>query len=465
MLGHEPNLPQVPIDPAEDLALLPYSSGTTGLPKGVMLTHRNLIANALQLATGPIDWREGEIAAAIPPMFHAYGICLYFGALMRFGSTVVSMARFDFEQFLQIVERYRATFTPLVPPVALALAHSPLVDKYDLSSLRVLASGAAPLAETVALAAQQRLGVTIQEGYGMTELSGATHVQAVDDPKTSVGRALPGVEWKVVDPSTGVALRAGERGEIWIRGPNVMKGYFGRAEESAATIDPEGWLRTGDLGYADGAGRCCIVDRLKELIKFKGYQVAPVELEALLLSHPQVADACVIPQPDAEVGEVPKAFVVGKGTVSADALMQFVASNVAPHKRIRAVEFIDALPRSPAGKLLRRVLVERERVRARHGAGAPVNRLSFVRGQPRTDRLRNAKGDKDMVKTSKAGGLLPHAGKSAASGNAAARGRSADAVARHSRRHHAKQLRVHPRDAAASFEGDKWVSLGMVTVR
>jgi acyl-CoA synthetase (AMP-forming)/AMP-acid ligase II len=172
------------------------------------------------------------------------------------------------------------------------------------------------------------------------------------------------VEWKVVDSATGETLPAHQRGEILIRGPNVMRGYLNRPEETRAVLEPDGWLHTGDLGYADANGRCFVVDRLKELIKYKGYPVAPVELEGLLLSHPQVADACVVARADAEAGEVPKAFVVAKGSVSAEALIEFVASNVAPYKRIRAVEFIDALPRSPAGKLLRRVLVERDRAGA-----------------------------------------------------------------------------------------------------
>lgn len=357
-------VPPVPdIDPGTDIALLPYSSGTTGMPKGVRLTHRNLVANALQLSHGCIAWREGDVCAAVPPMFHAYGIALYFGALMLHGATVVSMPRFDLEQYLQIIERYEANFTPLVPPVALALAQHPLVDKYDLSSLHMVANGAAPLAEAIARAVERRLGVTVQEGYGMTELAGATHIQAPDDPKASVGRALPDVEWKVVDPGSGQALGIGQQGEICIRGPNVMQGYLNRPEETAATLDAQGWLHTGDLGYADEAGRCFIVDRLKELIKCKGYQVAPAELEALLLSHPHVVDACVVGQPDPEAGEVPKAYVVCKGGIAAEALMEFVAASVAPYKRLRGVEFTDALPRSPAGKLLRRVLVERERAR------------------------------------------------------------------------------------------------------
>jgi len=363
--AHAPNPPDVGIDPRRDLALLPYSSGTTGLPKGVMLTHRNLVANALQIANGPLAWREGEIAAAVPPMFHAYGVTMYFGALMCYGSTIVSTPRFDFEQFLQGIERYKATFAVIVPPVALALAHHPAVDRYDLKSLRLIASGAAPLAEAVALAVERRLGVPVQQGFGMTELSGATHIQAREDPKASIGRALPGVEWKVVDSATGETLAPQERGEILVRCPSVMRGYLNRPDETRTVLDPDGWLHTGDLGFADAAGCCFIVDRLKELIKYKGYAVAPVELEGLLLTHPQVADACVVAHADAEAGEVPKAFIVAKGSVSADALIDFVANNVAPYKRIRAVEFIDALPRSPAGKLLRRVLVERDRAAAR----------------------------------------------------------------------------------------------------
>lgn len=353
-------LPEVDIDPAVDLAVLPYSSGTTGMPKGVMLTHRALVANATMIVNGPNELLEGEVFACVPPMFHIYGITMYLGAAMRIGGAVVCMPRFDFEDYLRVIERYRASFAVVVPPVALGLAQHPLVDALDLSSLRTVVCSAAPLAPALAKRMSERLGARVIQGYGMTEFAGGTHTQRETDPPESVGIALPNAEWKVVDLDSGTALPPGEQGEVCVKTPSMMAGYLNQPEATAGTIDTDGWLHTGDIGYADEAGRCFLVDRLKELIKFKGYQVAPAELEALLLSHPDVADAGVIPIADDEAGEVPKAFVVKRGEVTAEALLAFVAERVAPFKKIRALEFVDALPKSPAGKLLRRELKARE---------------------------------------------------------------------------------------------------------
>ncbi|MEX2482397.1 MAG: AMP-binding protein [Gammaproteobacteria bacterium] len=351
--------PAVTIDPARDIAVLPYSSGTTGLPKGVMLTHTNLVANICMVVEGPNPIEDGEVFACVPPMFHIYGIVTYLGTAMRRGCTVVCMPRFDFVEYVKAMATYRATFAVVVPPVALGLAQHPIVEQYDLSSLRTVVCSAAPLAPALARTMAERLGVRVLQGYGMTEVAGASHVQREDDPPESVGVALPNVEWKVIDLETWESCAIGAEGEICVRSPSMMMGYLNRPDATAATIDEDGWLHTGDIGYADAAGRCYIVDRLKELIKFKGYQIAPAELEAILLAHHAVADAGVIPMPDAEAGEVPKAFVVKRAEVSADELMAFVASHVAPYKKLRAIEFIDALPKSPAGKLLRRVLRER----------------------------------------------------------------------------------------------------------
>jgi len=246
----------------------------------------------------------------------------------------------------------------------LALAKHPAVDNYDLSSLRVLISGAAPLGEDVARACSERVGCVVKQGYGLTETSPGVMVNP-DDPNKiklgAVGPCLPNTEARVVDVVSGEELGPNEEGEILIRGPQVMKGYLNQPEATAATIDAEGWLRTGDVGYADDDGYFYIVDRVKELIKYKGYSVAPAELEALLLSHPAIADAAVIPSPDAEAGEVPKAFIVRKGEITADEVMSFVAGRVAPQKKIRQVEFVDDIPKSLSGKILRRILIERER--------------------------------------------------------------------------------------------------------
>jgi acyl-CoA synthetase (AMP-forming)/AMP-acid ligase II len=353
------SVPAVSIDPATDIAALPYSSGTTGMPKGVLLTHRSLVANATMILNGPNELAEGEVFACVPPMFHIYGITMYLGAAMQVGGTVVCMPRFDFEDYVKVIERYRATFAVVVPPVAPGLARHPIVDRHDLSSLRTIVSSAAPLAPALAQAMEARIGARVIQGFGMTEIAGASHTQRKGDPPESVGIALPNVEWTVVDVGSGEMVPPGKQGEVWVRAPSLMAGYLNQPGATAATLDAEGWLHTGDIGYADAEGRCFLVDRLKELIKFKGYQVAPAELEALLLTHPNVADVGVVPIPDVEAGEVPKAFVVKTGEVDAATLQEFVAERVAPYKKIRAIEFVESLPKSPAGKLLRRVLKER----------------------------------------------------------------------------------------------------------
>ena len=356
LFSHEGSPPAVTIDAANDIAVLPYSSGTTGMPKGVMLTHRSLVANASMIINGPNDLGEGEVFACVPPMFHIYGITMYLGAAMQLGGTVVCMPRFDFETYITVIAKYRASFAVVVPPVALALAKHPAVDQHDLSCLRTIVCSAAPLAPALARAMEDRLGARVLQGYGMTEIAGGSHTQRENDPPESVGTALPNVEWKVVDIENREMLPPGEHGEICVRAPSLMTGYLNNPEATAETLDAEGWLYTGDIGYADSEGRCFLVDRLKELIKYKGYQVAPAELEALLLSHPNVADAGVIPIADDEAGEVPKAFVVTNGEVEASVLQAFVAERVAPYKKLREIEFVESLPKSPAGKLLRRVL-------------------------------------------------------------------------------------------------------------
>ncbi|NPA06312.1 MAG: 4-coumarate--CoA ligase family protein [Chloroflexi bacterium] len=356
-------LPQVTINPAEDIAVLPYSSGTTGLPKGVMLTHRNLVANIVQAAAieGVTDQ---DVLIGVLPFYHIYGMTVILNYALYRGSTVITMPRFDLETFLKLIETYRITRMHLVPPIILALAKHPLVEKYDLSSVKYIVSGAAPLAPEVAKAAAARLDCVVKQGYGLTESSPVTNLNPDDPAKiklASVGPLVPNTEARVVDVSTGKDVAPGELGEIWIRGPQVMKGYLNKPEATAKTLDAEGWLHTGDVGYVDEDGYFYIVDRIKELIKYKGYQVAPAELEAILLSHPAVADAAVIPSPDPEAGEVPKAFVVKKADVTADELMAYVAERVAPYKKIRRLEFVDQIPKSPSGKILRRVLVEQER--------------------------------------------------------------------------------------------------------
>ena len=355
--------PQVEINPREDLVALPYSSGTTGLPKGVMLTHHNLVSNLCQMDGLDFFHREDTLIAVLP-LFHIYGLMVILNMGMRMGATIVTMPRFDLEQFLQIVEKYQVTLAHLVPPIVLALTKSPEVDNHDLSTLKMIFSGAAPLGEKISRACMERLGVGIRQGYGMTETSPVTHSTMAGEVKVklgSVGPPAPNTECKILHPETGAELGPNEEGEICVRGPQIMKGYLNKPEATAHTIDAENWLHTGDIGYADEDGHFFIVDRVKELIKYKGFQVAPAELEGLLLSHPAIADAAVIPLPDEEAGEVPKAFIVLKGEATAEEIMDFVEEHVAPHKRIREVEFIDKIPRSLSGKILRRVLVQAER--------------------------------------------------------------------------------------------------------
>lgn len=363
--GGADDLPEVEIDPAADLVVLPYSSGTTGVCKGVMLTHRNLVANLAQIRGTEHDWRD-ETLVCVLPLFHIYGMSVIMNHGLRCGSTLVTLPRFDFEQLLLVMQDYRVSLAHLVPPIVLALSKSPLVDAYDLSALRTIFSGAAPLGAEQVRECTGRLGCTVIQGYGMTETSPVTHLTTWEHNRPgSVGVCVPNMECKLVSVETGEEVGVGERGEVCVRGPQVMKGYLGRPEATAQTVDAEGWLHTGDVARADAEGFFYIVDRAKELIKYKAFQVAPAELEALLLTHRSVADAAVIPSPDDEAGEVPKAFVVvkeGHGLTESE-VMGFVAERVAPYKKVRRVEFVPQIPKSPSGKILRRLLVERERAR------------------------------------------------------------------------------------------------------
>ena len=358
--------PPTTIDPRHDLVALPYSSGTTGLPKGVMLTHYNLVANIIQ-TTSALEIGESDSMLGVLPFFHIYGMVVIMNVALHAGATVVTMPRFDLEQCLEILQKYQITFAPLVPPIVLALAKNPIVEKYDLSHIRTVFCGAAPLRENVSLAASARLGCPVIQGYGLTETSPVTHATRRSDPRVkpeSIGPPVPNTEAKVVDVTTGTELDVKQEGDICVRGPQVMKGYLNRPDATSAMIDADGWLHTGDIGYADEDGWFFIVDRLKELIKYKGMQVAPAELEAVLLGHPAVADAAVIPLPDDEAGQVPMAFIVPKGDAVGEHIMAYVAERVAPYKKIRSVEFINQIPKSASGKILRRVLIERVRTRA-----------------------------------------------------------------------------------------------------
>jgi acyl-CoA synthetase (AMP-forming)/AMP-acid ligase II len=357
--------PAVPIDPAEDVVALPYSSGTTGMPKGVMLTHRNLVACLLQF--GPLEGSgERDTTLAALPFFHVYGLVVILSLGLYRGATLVVMPRFEMETALRAIERWRITRLPLVPPLIIRLLRDPAVARHDLSSVRLMVSGAAPLAPELAAELAERFGVLVKQGYGLTELSPASHMHP-EDPALArpgtVGVLHPSTECRLVDPATGRDAPEGGPGELWVRGPQVMKGYLHRPDATAETITPDGWLRTGDIGTIGADGQLSVVDRLKELIKYKGFQVAPAEVEAMLLTHPAVGDAAVIGRPDPEAGEIPVAYVVRRPGAEASPadLIEYGSERLAHFKRVRAVEFVDEIPRSPSGKILRRVLVERER--------------------------------------------------------------------------------------------------------
>ncbi|MFJ2831324.1 4-coumarate--CoA ligase family protein [Streptomyces sp. NPDC087263] len=365
LLESEAPEPQIDIDPVEDVAALPYSSGTTGIPKGVMLTHRSIATNLAQLWQS-VPMGPGDRILAVLPFFHVYGLTALMNAPLKHGATVVVLPRFDLETFLAAIQKHHINALYVAPPIVLALAKHPAVAQYDLSSLKYIISSAAPLDAALAAACSRRLGLPpIGQAYGMTELSpGALVVplDAEDPPPGTVGKLIAGTEMRILsldDPAED--LEVGEAGEIALRGPQVMKGYLGQPDATAAMIDPDGWLRTGDVGYVDADGWLFVIDRVKELIKYKGFQVAPAELEALLLTHPGIADAAVIGVYNEDKNEVPRAYVVRQPSatgLSEGEVMMYVAERVAPYKRVREVTFIEGVPRAASGKILRRQLRE-----------------------------------------------------------------------------------------------------------
>jgi long-chain acyl-CoA synthetase len=358
-----------PVSPApteEDLLSLPYSSGTTGLPKGVMLSHKNVVCNAYQsVATARITSQDRMLVFV--PLYHIYGIMLMGTASMS-GATMVLMERFEPERCLQLIQEERITLLYTVPQVLALLSDWPQLKEYNLATVRYTQCGAAPVPPALAYRFQERTGITVMTSYGLTEASPGTHSNPVYNRQLikveTIGLPIHDTKQRIVDIETGqVELGIAEVGELIVQGPQIMQGYW-KAPDATAEALRDGWLYTGDIGWRDEDGYVTITDRKKEMIKFKGFGVAPAQIEALLLEHPAVADVAVIAKPDEEAGEVPKAYVVlrvGYEQQSADELMVWVNGKLATYKNVHEVEFIDAIPRNPSGKILRRVLKEQER--------------------------------------------------------------------------------------------------------
>jgi long-chain acyl-CoA synthetase len=358
LTGHSAAPPSVEVLP-EQLVVLPYSSGTTGLPKGVMLTHRNLVCNHRQYLMAT-QLTEEDCYIIYMPMSHIYGVTMI-GVAIRSGAKQILLERFDLETVVRLIEQQGVTWLFAVPPVLLALADAPGLQASQFRSVKFVFSAAAPLAPEVARRLESRFGLRVIQGYGLTEASPATHYSPLAPARIKLesgGLLMADTEHRIVDPETGERqLPQGEVGEILIRGPQVMRGYWNAPEETARALR-NGWLHTGDIGWVDEEGYLYIADRKKEMIKYKSFSIAPAELEALLLEHPDVADCGVIGVEDSEAGEVPKAFIVARAgsSINLDGLAQFVAERVAGYKQIRHFELIDCIPKSPTGKILRRLL-------------------------------------------------------------------------------------------------------------
>ncbi len=364
--------PRCPEPEWEDIVTLPYSSGTTGLPKGVMLSHKNLVCNAVQsIATARITFEDRMLVFV--PLYHIYGIMLMGCATMS-GARLVLMERFEASRCLQLTQEQSITLLYSVPQVLAALLAWPQLDEYDLHTVRFTQCGAAPVPPVLAYRFQERTGITVMTSYGLTEAAPGTHSNPVYDRRLikveTIGLPIHDTKQKIVDIETGQReLGVGEEGELIVQGPQVMQGYW-KAPEATAEAVRNGWLHTGDIGWRDEEGYVTITDRKKEMIKFKSFSVAPAQIEALLLEHPAVADVAVIGKTDEEAGEVPKAFVVlrtGYEHQQTDELIDWVNGKLAAYKNIREVEFIDAIPRNPSGKILRRILKEKEQERRKTG--------------------------------------------------------------------------------------------------
>nr|ASU91351.1 4 coumarate CoA ligase [Indosasa hispida] len=364
------------IDP-DDVVALPYSSGTTGLPKGVMLTHRSLITSVAQQVDGEnpnLYFSKEDVLLCLLPLFHIYSLNSVLLAGLRAGSAIVIMRKFDIGALVDLLRKYNITIAPFVPPIVVEIAKSPRVTADDLASIRMVMSGAAPMGKELQDAFMAKISnAVLGQGYGMTEAGPvlAMCLAFAKEPfkvkSGSCGTVVRNAELKIVDPDTGASLGRNQSGEICIRGEQIMIGYLNDPESTKNTIDKDGWLHTGDIGYVDDDDEIFIVDRLKEIIKYKGFQVPPAELEALLITHPEIKDAAVVSMKDDLAGEVPVAFIVQTvgSEITEDEIKQFVAKEVVFYKRINKVFFTDSIPKNPSGKILRKDL------RARLAAGIP----------------------------------------------------------------------------------------------
>ncbi|XP_047941734.1 4-coumarate--CoA ligase-like [Salvia hispanica] len=363
----ESELPAVDFSP-DDVVALPYSSGTTGLPKGVMLTHKGLVTSVAQQVDGEnpnLYIHSDDVMICVLPFFHIYSLNSILLCGLRAGAAILVMQKFEIEPFLELIQRYKVTIGPFVPPIVLAIVKSPVVDKYDLSSVRTVMSGAAPLGKELEEAVRDKFpNAKLGQGYGMTEAGPVLAMclafakESFEIKSGACGTVVRNAEMKIVDTESGASLGRNQPGEICIRGDQIMKGYLNDSEATERTIDKQGWLHTGDIGFIDEDDELFIIDRLKEIIKYKGYQVAPAEIEALLLNHPNISDAAVVPMKDEQAGEVPVAFVVKSNgsTITEDEIKQFISKQVIFYKRINRVFFIDAIPKNPSGKILRKDL-------------------------------------------------------------------------------------------------------------
>lgn len=363
----ENDIPAVKINP-NDAVALPYSSGTTGLPKGVMLTHKGLVTSVAQQVDGEnpnLYFHKEDVIMCVLPLFHIYSLNSVLLCGLRVGAAILIMQKFEINALLELVQKYKVTIAPFVPPIVLEIAKSPVVDKYDLSSIRMVMSGAAPMGKELEDTVRAKLpNAVLGQGYGMTEAGPVLSMclafakEPFDVKSGACGTVVRNAEMKIVDPETSLSLPRNQAGEICIRGDQIMKGYLNDPEATKNTIDKEGWLHTGDIGYIDDDDEIFIVDRLKELIKYKGFQVAPAELEAMLISHPCISDAAVVPMKDEAAGEVPVAFVVraNGSKISEDEIKQFISKQVIFYKRIHLVFFMDKIPKAPSGKILRKDL-------------------------------------------------------------------------------------------------------------